>query len=849
MAVTVLSSFNTWASNPTTTTLTLSSGGTATSSAKAGAVVTLTANVASNGVPVAPGLVKFCDATATYCSDMHLLGTAQLTPSGVATLKFIPAIGSHSYKAVFVGTHANATSTSQTEQLKVTGKYSSTTTIASSGSAGSYNLTTTVVGSGSPIAPTGTASFVDTTNGNSNIASASLGTATMAESFPLSSISLASEPTYMVTADFNGDGIPDFAMVPVNNSVTTITVLLGKGDGTFTTVSTNFDAMTAYAHLAVGDFDGDGKPDLVITPYDGGPLQIWLGNGDGTFTFKSQYVVDGASYSLGDIKVGDFNGDGNEDIAVIDNNFSDESIAVLLGNGDGTFTVQTQVATTPDPTSLQVADFNDDGILDLAVVDYSGSTISIFLGNGDGTFTAKSTLASVSNFDWRWCRTGDFNGDGIPDIAVGNFTSANGQTASIFLGNGDGTFTLKSTPTVAQDPGPISVGDFNGDGILDLAIVSSQSASPEGGSADEITVLQGNGDGTFTTQSTPAVGDSPVDIATADVNGDGNQDIVVTNEGDNTVSVLLNQITQTATASASGIDVPGTGSHHLQASYSGDSNYSASTSSLITLTAAPIATSLQLSSSGLSVPVGTSLTFTATVQQTLAGLSPTGTVQFYDGSSALGSPVSITIGAATYSTDSLSAGTHSITAQYSGDSNYAPSTSAVLSVQIQGTAVATSSPSTSVNAGGSVTETVTITDEGGLNGTTTFSCSGLPQGATCVFNPQTVTGSGSTTLTVTTTGATTAMWAKAGGTVLVCLILFCCPARRFRRRLMLSATMGLLIMTTTGCGGASNANNGGGGGGGGSTTPAGTYTVTVTATTNSGGDMISQKTSFQLTVN
>lgn len=847
VAVSVLISLNAWASTPTTTTLTLSSGSTATTSVKAGAVVTLTANVAAGGTPVSPGLVKFCDATAGYCSDMHLLGTAQLTASGTATLKFVPGIGSHSYNAIFAGTHVYAPSTSQAEQLTVAGKYPSTTSIASSGSAGSYNLTATVVGSGSRIAPTGTVSFQDTTNANYSIASEALGTATMAESFPLNSISLGTEPTYMVEADFNGDGIPDFAMIPVNNSVTSITVLLGKGDGTFTTVSTSFSAISAYSQMAVGDFNGDGIPDLVITPGSSGPLQIWLGNGDGTFTLKSSYAV-----SVGGPAVGDFNGDGNADIAVIDNYSNQDSIAVLLGNGDGTFTVKTQVATTPDPTSLQVADFNGDGIPDLAVVNYGpgtgGSTMSILLSNGDGTFTAKSTLTSVSSYDWRSCETGDFNGDGIPDIAVGNGISSNAQTASIFLGKGDGTFTLKSTPNVAQFPGEISVGDFNGDGILDLAIVSGQSASIYSGFSDVITVLLGNGDGTFTSQSTPTVGDSPLSIATADVNGDGNPDIVVTNVGDDTVSVLLNQITQTATASASGVDVPGTGPHQVQASYSGDTNYNSSNSSAITLTAAPVATGLQLTSSALSVPVGTSITFTATVVRTLAGLAPSGTVQFYDGSNALGNPISITDGAAGYATGSLSAGTHSITGQYSGDGNYASSTSPAVTVQIQGIAVAASNSSASVSPGGSVTETVTVTDEGGLNGTTTFTCSELPQGAACAFNPQTVAGSGSTTLTLTTAGATTAMWVKTGGTILACVILlFGCPGRRFRSRLLLSATMGLLIMTA-GCGGGGNANTSGGGGGG-SATPAGTYTITVMASTNSGGNVLSQKTSFQLTVN
>ena len=143
----------------TATTLTVSP-----SSVSAGTVVTFTASV-SNGSPVTPGLVTFCDATATYCEDSAIIGTAQLTSAGTAVIRIPPPIGSHIYKAVFNGTTSNTKSTSSTQSLTVTGTHATTTAISASGSTGNYTLTGTVIGTGiaSP-PPTGSVSFVDTTN-------------------------------------------------------------------------------------------------------------------------------------------------------------------------------------------------------------------------------------------------------------------------------------------------------------------------------------------------------------------------------------------------------------------------------------------------------------------------------------------------------------------------------------------------------------------------------------------------------------------------------------------------------------------------------------------------------------
>jgi Bacterial Ig-like domain (group 3) len=165
-----------FAQTATTTTLAVTSGSSAVTSVASGAVVTLTATVVAGSTPVTPGQVKFCDATATYCEDFHIVGTAQLTSSGTATFKFRPTVGSHSYKAVFVGTNTYATSGSQASSLSVTGLNPTTTSLAySTVTSSPTQLTATVAGTGLlSSSPTGAVSFVNATNSNAPLGSANL---------------------------------------------------------------------------------------------------------------------------------------------------------------------------------------------------------------------------------------------------------------------------------------------------------------------------------------------------------------------------------------------------------------------------------------------------------------------------------------------------------------------------------------------------------------------------------------------------------------------------------------------------------------------------------------------------
>jgi len=185
----------------TTITLVLSAGGVATSSVSSGTVVTLTATV-TNPAAVTAGTVNFCNATATECLNQTLIGTAQLTAAGTAVIRLLPGIGSRSYKAVFVATTTNATSTSTAQPLTVTGLYPTSTTISSSGSPGNYTLTGTVVGTGSySLSPTGSVSFLDTTNSNYLVGSALLGSSTITPSFPNVTYSAGGTPTGLAVGD------------------------------------------------------------------------------------------------------------------------------------------------------------------------------------------------------------------------------------------------------------------------------------------------------------------------------------------------------------------------------------------------------------------------------------------------------------------------------------------------------------------------------------------------------------------------------------------------------------------------------------------------------------------------
>src|SRR2546425_4616541 len=255
-----------------------------------------------------------------------------------------------------------------------------------------------------------------------------------------------------------------------------------------------------------------------------------------SFVAREDYAVGPNPAS---VAVGDFNRDGRPDLAVANYAASlPGTVSVLLGNGDGTFQPALIFGTSgANPEYVAVGDFNGDGVPDLAVA-HSGSTpgtVSVLLGNGDGTFQpARLFAAGQGSLS---VAVGDVNGDGRPDLAVANYYS---NDVSVLLGNGDGTFqAAQSFTTAGPNPVTVAMGDVNGDGRLDLAVTNSANTS-SGAVPGNVSVLLGNGDGTFQPARTIDVGTTPAFVAVGDFSGEGRQALAVPNLNPNNASVLNN---------------------------------------------------------------------------------------------------------------------------------------------------------------------------------------------------------------------------------------------------------------------------------------------------------------------
>ena len=344
---------------------------------------------------------------------------------------------------------------------------------------------------------------------------------------PPTSFPAGAQPRSVVVADFNGDGIPDVAVGNGGYGSGSVSVVLGTGSGAFGAPITAALPGGAIS-LAVGDFNGDGRPDIAVTSSSffmtSTTVSVLLGTGTGSFTAAANLTAGSNPYG---IAVGDFNGDGKADLAVANQGSGD--VSVLLGAGDGSFGAATRFLAAGNPLAVTTGDFNHDGSLDLAVtIAGSPGGVSVLLGDGAGSF-GTATIYPVGADPFA-VAVGDFNGDGNLDLATANVSSNN---ISVIIGTGAGSFGPPTNFSAGVNPGSLKVGDFNGDGRPDLVTTDA------GNAGGDVAVLLGRGSGSFGAPTSFPANASASSIAVGDFNADGFPDLAVTNGNSSTVSMLL----------------------------------------------------------------------------------------------------------------------------------------------------------------------------------------------------------------------------------------------------------------------------------------------------------------------
>jgi tetratricopeptide (TPR) repeat protein len=357
-------------------------------------------------------------------------------------------------------------------------------------------------------------------------------------SFPRTDYSVGNSPRAVATGEFDTNNNANLDLAVVNQVDNSVSVLLGNGDGTFGG-QTTFAVGNGPVAITTGTFDlkNNAMTDLAVVNQTDGTVSILLGNADGTFTRQPTDVKVGngpVAIATGYFDTSSTTND-YPDLAVV--NQTDGTVSVLLGNGDGTFTRQpTDVPVGTGPVAIVAGSLDtvNNSNTDLAVVNQTANTVSILLGNGDGTFTKVAGDIEVGNAPSA-IAAGNFDTSNATNNYLGLAVANSGDsTASILLGNGNGTFSIPTPGAIATgtEPEAILEADFNNDGIPDLV-----TANENGG---DVSVFLGLGNGTFAPPLTIATGNSPVALASGDVNGDGLTDLAVANESSDTVSVILN---------------------------------------------------------------------------------------------------------------------------------------------------------------------------------------------------------------------------------------------------------------------------------------------------------------------
>jgi hypothetical protein len=346
-------------------------------------------------------------------------------------------------------------------------------------------------------------------------------------------------PRWVAIGDLNGDGRPELATANGRYETDTVSVLANRGDGTFRR-KRDYATGLGPVSVAIGDLNGDGKPELASANIGERSVSVFLNQGDGTFRAKRDYPTGNGPFSLA---IGDLDGDGKLDLATVSGNGGGEGIvSVLLNKGDGSFRANVDYATGLFSIAIAIGDLNGDGKPELAVTNADADTVSVLPNRGDGTFQAH--LDYATGLDPGSIAIGDLNGDGKPELATANGAGS----VSVLANRGDGTFQAHLDYAAGPSPVSLAIGDLNGDGTPELATANA--------GVNSVSVLPNRGDGSFEVKRDYATARRPLSVAIGDLNGDGQPDLATANEDANSVSVLANTTSLCVVPSVTGKTVP-----------------------------------------------------------------------------------------------------------------------------------------------------------------------------------------------------------------------------------------------------------------------------------------------------
>lgn len=683
----------------------------------------------------------------------------------------------------------------------------------------------------------------------------------------------------MTLADFNGDGVQDLAQLGGDYKQVSIFLSNGKGQlrGAPVVTSSSDTKGIFWSLLNTGKFAGSSYTDALFLYNGASTPEILTAVNDGKANFKFVNALAGGVPS--DLQFvepihGDFNGDGKEDLVLA---HSTGVVSVALSNGDGTFSAPKSVNLPPLACPVYygaAGDINGDKHVDL-IIPYGGDVACgasgggatgyfVLLGNGDGTFAAP--VFTQTGTELYSTTLADMNGDGNLDLIIDDvpFVYGSGFNVTLAYGNGDGTFTPLPNPVLTNFlVSDVAAGDINGDGKQDLVLSAEEVEGSNTVATGGILTMTGNGDGTFNSPALIGTGNFFYGMQVGDMNGDGNLDIVATlystpaqpknyygmvtllGYGNGQFTSPYNQLESLAST------FPQIGNFYDDTAL----DVMTQTGYGPALFIGQGASSISLKVSSASIVFGSSETLTAQVAAGSASAStPTGPVSFYDGTTLLGT-TALAGGTATFTTSSLATGTHSITANYAGDSSFNPAVTQATKITVTALAPAftlVGTPTTlSLGRGANGVVTLNLAANASFSGNVTLTCSGVPANATCTVNPSSVSltagQTGTATLVIGTTIANAAVpiqskpWEVPAALVSTAM-LFGIFAKR-RKAVRLVSVLGLVMMfclggLVTGCSDGSKVK---------AVAPS-TFTVQVTATAAGSSSVPSQSTSVNVTV-